>query len=94
MYRRLLKVTDQVFTDFVALVHEYEGDRIRFISERASLIVDMLFHDGENVNAPKLHIEDVEDDDSILEKPRCSLALAEMLLPQDPVHHNACTQDH
>ncbi|KAK3117442.1 hypothetical protein LTR53_001207 [Teratosphaeriaceae sp. CCFEE 6253] len=50
-HEMILKVTDQVFLDFAAVIDSFEGDRIRLISERASPIVDMLFDDGDKNHA-------------------------------------------
>lgn len=81
-HRRILKVTDQVFVDFVAVIDRFEGDRIRLISERACPIVDMLFDDGDETDTTVFQLENLEVDLTISQASRCSLTLAMMLLPQ------------
>ncbi|TKA83392.1 hypothetical protein B0A55_01001 [Friedmanniomyces simplex] len=90
-YEMILKVTDQVFIEFVAVIDRFEGDQIRLISERACPIVDMLFDDGEKNHATVFQLENLEDDLTIHQASRCSLTLAMMLLPQPEVDGNMDT---
>ncbi|TKA62437.1 hypothetical protein B0A55_13351 [Friedmanniomyces simplex] len=90
-YEMILKVTDQVFIEFVAVIDRFEGDQIRLISERACPIVDMLFDDGERNYANVFQLENLEDDLTINQASRCSLTLAMMLLPQPEVDDNMDT---
>ncbi|KAK3615450.1 hypothetical protein LTR56_026582 [Elasticomyces elasticus] len=87
-YEMILKVTDRVFIEFVAVIDRFEGDQIRLISQRACPIVDMLFDDGERDHATVFHLENLEDDLTINRASRCSLDLAKMLLPQPQMDGN------
>ncbi|KAK6375955.1 hypothetical protein LTR81_027871 [Elasticomyces elasticus] len=87
-YEMILKVTDRVFIEFVAVIDRFEGDQIRLISQRACPIVDMLFDDGERDHATVFHLENLEDDLTINRASRCSLDLAMMLLPQPQMDGN------
>ncbi|KAK5110247.1 hypothetical protein LTR85_001297 [Meristemomyces frigidus] len=92
-HEMILKVTDQVFVDFVAVTDRFEGDRIRLISERACPIVDMLFDDGDSNRATRYRIENIQEDLTINQEPRCSLNLAMMLLPQIETDGNGSAQE-
>ncbi|KAK5711677.1 hypothetical protein LTR17_018258 [Elasticomyces elasticus] len=77
----IMKVSDAEFDAFVEAVDRFEGDRVRSISERSLLIVNMLFDDCEDDAIMTFRMESFHDDSIITQESRCSPGLAAMLLP-------------
>ncbi|TKA23239.1 hypothetical protein B0A54_18072 [Friedmanniomyces endolithicus] len=77
----IMKVSDAAFDAFVEAVDHFEGDRIRYISERSILIVNMLFDDCDDGATTTFRMESFHDDSVIIQESRCSPGLAAMLLP-------------
>ncbi|KAK5704605.1 hypothetical protein LTR17_021735 [Elasticomyces elasticus] len=77
----IMKVSDAEFDAFVEAVDRFEGDRIRSVSERSLLIVDMLFNDCDDGATTTFRMESFHDDSVIIQESRCSPGLAAMLLP-------------
>ncbi|KAK3613923.1 hypothetical protein LTR56_027595, partial [Elasticomyces elasticus] len=55
-----------VFVNFAEVIDRFEGHRIRFVSECASPIVDMLFDDGDKNYATIFRLENVDDEDLVV----------------------------
>ncbi|KAK3613067.1 hypothetical protein LTR56_028089, partial [Elasticomyces elasticus] len=78
---RIMKVSDAEFDALVEAVDRFEGDRVRSISERSLLIVNMLFDDCDDGAIMTFRMESFHDDSIIIQESRCSPGLAAMLLP-------------
>jgi len=76
-----MKVSDAGFDAFVEAVDRFEGDRIRYISDRSLPIVNMLFDDFDNGATTTFRMESFHYDETIIQESRCSPGLAAMLLP-------------
>ncbi|KAK0333565.1 hypothetical protein LTR87_016478 [Friedmanniomyces endolithicus] len=77
----IMKVSEADFDAFAEAVDHFEGDRIRYISERSILIVNMLFDDCDDGATTTFRMESFHDDSVIIQESRCSPGLAAMLLP-------------
>ncbi|KAK4905605.1 hypothetical protein LTR49_025116 [Elasticomyces elasticus] len=64
----IMKVSDAEFDAFVETVDRFEGDRIRYISERSLLIVNMLFDDCDNGATTTFRIESLHYDSVIIQE--------------------------
>ncbi|KAK0260155.1 hypothetical protein LTR35_018027 [Friedmanniomyces endolithicus] len=77
----IVKVSEAAFDAFVEAVDRFDGDRIRCISERSVLIVNMLFDDSDDGATTTFRMESFHDYSVIMQESRCSPGLAAMLLP-------------
>ncbi|KAK0246715.1 hypothetical protein LTS09_018147 [Friedmanniomyces endolithicus] len=77
----IMKVSEAAFDAFVEAVDRFDGDRIRYISERSVLIVNMLFDDCDDGATTTFRMESFHDYSVIMQESRCSPGLAAMLLP-------------